>query len=135
MIVIEEIHVNEALRIIQTFHQVKNGMEVYEKYIEDLKQSIIKMKDKVDLLIKSKEPDLKKQADLFELIKNHEIEINSESKKIEPMLKEIDQLKSDSFKLYHLLKDKYPGSTDVQLKEALDLKVNTILKANPTMLK
>lgn len=134
MIVIEEIHLNEAIRIVQEFHQLRNGLTSYENYIETLKQSILKMKNQIDDLIKDSCPELKKQADLYELISNHEVEINTEAKKIEPLLKEIEQLKADSFKLYHILKDKYPGATDVQLKEALDSKIEQRIKMEPSIL-
>lgn len=132
---IEEIHVNEAIRIIREYDYVVQNLDVYTDYIENLKQSILKIKDDIDNLRKDNSPELKKQADLYELIQNHEIEINGQSKKIEPLLKKMDLLKADSFKLYYLLKEKYPGATDKQLKDFLNEKVKIKMEQNPNLIK
>lgn len=135
MIDIDQIHVNESLRIIREYDEVKKELEIYTDYINNIKESIIKMKDKIDLLMKDKSPKLKKQADLYELINKHEKEILIESKKIKESLDKMEIIKADSFKLYHILKDKYPGANDKQLKDSLDLKIKEAMKNIPNLFK
>ena len=43
IIEIEEIHVNEAIRIIREYDFVVQNLDVYTNYIENLKQSILKL--------------------------------------------------------------------------------------------
>lgn len=124
MIVLENNHVNEAIRIMKQYSDIVKNLTMYENYISDLKKSIIELKDNIDMLSKKDTTELKKQADLYQLIRDHEIYINNTQEKISSYLEMINDLKKSSNVLYSILKEKNPGATDEQIRTELLSKID-----------
>ncbi|ERR1017187_9647324 len=120
-IVIEEHYAKTALKIMKNYDEVLREKDVYLKYILALKDSCLKMKDSLDDI--SNDPknttDLKKNSELYKLIRDHELLINEESKKVQPFIDKVDVFKKQTEILYNLLKEKYPGLSENQLKFSL----------------
>lgn len=120
-IIIEEHYAKTALKIMKNYDEVLRQKDVYLKYILALKDSCLKMKDSLDDI--SNDPknttDLKKNSELYKLIRDHELLINEESKKVQPFIDKVDVFKKQTEILYNLLKEKYPGLSENQLKFSL----------------
>ncbi len=119
MVKIEDNYIREALRIMNTYDKELKNLEKYSAYVEDLKNSVDAMHKKIDALVMDKSPEMKKNSELYTMIRDHEIELLKKEAEVKPFLDAIEQLRKDSLVLYTILKEKHPGVTDNEFKMAI----------------
>ena len=130
MAIVEEHYAKTALNIMKNYDQVLREKDVYLTHLITLKDSIFKMQKDIDNIDKNPNntTDLKKNSELYKLIRDHEILINEEEKKIQPFIDKVDVFKKQTEILYNILKEKYSGLSDNQLKLALTNAIEKLVK-------
>ena len=130
MAIVEEHYAKTALNIMKNYDQVLREKDVYLTHLITLKDSIFKMQKDIDNIDKNpnNNTDLKKNSELYKLIRDHEILINEEEKKIQPFIDKVDVFKKQTEILYNILKEKYSGLSDNQLKLALTNAIEKLVK-------
>lgn len=126
---IEDNYMQEAIRIMQSYDKALLNLNKYTDYIESVKESVDTMQKSLDDLVAADSPEMKKNAELYKLIRDHESELLKKEAEVKPFLDAIEQLKKDSTILYTILKEKHPGASDNQLKMAI---INQLPEHAPT---
>ncbi len=126
---IEEHYAKTALTIMKNYDQVLKDKDIYLQHLIKLKDSILKMQIDVEAIDKNPDnsTDLRRNSELYKLIRDHEILIVEEEKKIQPFIDKVDAFKKQTEILYNILKEKYPGLSDNQLKFALTNAIEKII--------
>ncbi len=126
---IEEHYAKTALTIMKNYDQVIKDKDIYLQHLIKIKDSILQMKEDVEGIDKNpnNSTDLRRNAELYKLIRDHEILIIEEEKKVQPFIDKVDAFKKQTEILYNVLKEKYPGLSDNQLKFALSNSIEKII--------
>jgi len=127
---IEEHYAKTALLIMKNYDQVLKDKDIYLNHLISLKDSILKMKNDIEDIDKNpvNSTDLRRNAELYKLIRDHEISITEEEKKVQPFIDKVDAFKKQTEILYNILKEKYPGLSDNQLKFALTNSIEKLIQ-------
>lgn len=123
---IEKQYVKESIRIIDSYNEQMDKIDKIQALLETKKESFVEIKDQIDVLTVSDEPELAKQQQLLEIINVYDKEVNDFQKRLEPYLKNIEELKKDSSNLYALLKEKHVGVSDDALQKQLHKQIAEI---------
>ena len=123
---IEKQYVTESIRIIDSYNEQMNKIDKIQALLEAKKESFVDIKNQIDVLTVSDEPELAKQQQLLEIINVYDKEVNDFQKRLEPYLKNIEDLKKDSSNLYALLKEKHTGVSDEALQKQLHKQIAEI---------
>ena len=116
---IEPQYVLEAKRIINEADKVTAAVGDVQSALSTSKNAILKFQTELEALKNKSEPDKIKEQEMFRIMTEYEKDINSMQTKIKPHLDLLENLKKASHILYGILKEKYPGASDDQLKNAL----------------
>jgi len=119
-ITIEDQYVIEAKRIILEYDKVTLATNEVQKALNYSKNTILKYQNDLESLKGKTMPDKLKEQELYQIMTEYEKNINSMQNEIKPYLEQLESLKKSSHVLYGILKEKYPGATDLQLKTALN---------------
>ena len=122
---IDEIYLQNAIRIRRTYLKLSNNMELYQKKAQavsdKLESTISKIDDLQSRIQESKkDKDNKKDSNYFliELVKIlNEVEEEGKSLEtsVEPLNKEIEKLALEEQELYRQIKEKHFNLTDEQI--------------------
>lgn len=125
-LVIEQHYIKEAKRIIDTYKNVIDDINIFETTLIDNKDKLLKLKENIDDLRENQGTNLLKRSQLTDFMNSYEIEINKMQDQMLPYVKQLEKLKKDSNTLYGILKEKYPGVSDEDLQKHLHSKLNII---------
>lgn len=117
---IEQRYVLEAKRIILEYDKVKSIMGNIESTLEGHKAAVLQLQSELEKLKLKPEPEALKEQEMYQLMTNYEKTINKLQNEVKPHIELIEGLKKSSHLLYGILKEQYPGASDVQLRDALN---------------
>lgn len=117
--IIETRYIIESKRIIDNYTKAIGELQHYEKTLTDNKNLLSSIKTSIEELQKSNDTDLLKKQKVYDIMLNYDIEIDRLKITIEPYITKLENLKKDSAVLYGILKEVYPGATDIQLQEQI----------------
>lgn len=122
---IEEIYLQNAIRIRRTYLKLSNNMELYQKKAQavsdKLEETITKIDDLQSKIEQSKKDNDDKKGSNYFLIELVKIlnEVEEEGKALEtsvdPLNKEIEKLALEEQELYRQIKEKHFNLTDEQI--------------------
>ncbi len=120
---IEQQYVVEARRIILEYDKVIAAMNSTEDALKLTKSAILKYQSELEALKNKPIPDKIKELELNEISTGFEKDIDTMQDSIKPHLVHIEELRKSSHTLYGILKEKYPGASETQLKDALNIEL------------
>lgn len=117
---IEQQYVLEAKNIIIEYDKVNSVIKDVQSALNSSKNAILEFQSQLEALKFKTAPDKIKEQEMNSLMIDYEAKINKMQSDIKPHLEMLENLKKRSHVLYGILKEKYPGASDEQLKTALN---------------
>jgi len=125
-LIVEEHYAREAMRILKEYQEILNSLDLIQKDVDNCKDSLMNYQtDLEDLKLKS-QPEKFKEQELHRIMIKYDKEINKMQENMQPHLLKLEDLKKSSHTLYGIFKERWPQSTDDELKQALSIAIQKI---------
>jgi hypothetical protein len=132
---IDEVFLQNAVRIRRTYLKMTNSMNLYQKKAKEIVDRLDETLIKIDSLQKVAEEDKKKSAvgsqgllnELLNILNDIDIEGKSLEDLVSPLNQEIEKLGLEEQELYRQIKEKHYDLTDEQIIESVK---NRLIKEN-----
>ena len=120
---IAEQYINEGVRIRKIYIQNLKEILKQEPFIFERKKIFEKIKDDMEVTVKSDLNEIRKTLDLNNKLIVLEKEIKIIQDIVRPFYDKIEALKSDKDRLYLAIKEKYPNITQEEIEKDIMSKV------------
>lgn len=112
-------YVLEAKRIIKTYHQTIENVNLFTSKIEKTRADLLNMQKDVEQLHSTSGTDLQKHQEAYQILLKYENTTTELQKMLQPHVDALEKIKKEAQNLYKMLLDKYPMYNEKQLQEQI----------------